>query len=43
MVILNTISPKGELIIEGAYKKGKKDGVWKYYENGKLKRRKRFK
>ena len=30
-------SPKGELIIEGAYKKGKKEGVWKYYENGKLK------
>ncbi|MEL0456784.1 toxin-antitoxin system YwqK family antitoxin [Flavobacteriaceae bacterium SZ-1-7] len=27
---------QGELISEGTYKRGKKDGVWKYYEHGKL-------
>ncbi|TNJ43074.1 toxin-antitoxin system YwqK family antitoxin [Tamlana fucoidanivorans] len=29
-------NPKGELITEGAYKRDKKNGIWKYYENGKL-------
>ena len=32
----------GELIIEGVYRKDKKHGVWKYYENGKLKEEKDF-
>ncbi|WP_282122232.1 toxin-antitoxin system YwqK family antitoxin [Algibacter mikhailovii] len=35
-------NPKGELISEGQYKRDKKDGVWKYYENGKLVREKDF-
>ncbi len=29
-------NPKGELITQGQYKRGKKDGIWKNYENGKL-------
>lgn len=33
---------KGELLIEGQYKRDKKDGLWKYYENGKLKEEKDF-
>lgn len=33
---------KGELLIEGQYKRDKKNGVWKYYENGKLKEEKDF-
>lgn len=32
---------KGEVSIEGNYKNGKKDGLWKYYENGKV-REERF-
>jgi antitoxin component YwqK of YwqJK toxin-antitoxin module len=35
-------NPNGKLIIEGSYKKGKKDGIWKYYENGKLVNEKDF-
>jgi antitoxin component YwqK of YwqJK toxin-antitoxin module len=33
---------KGELLIEGQYKRDKKDGVWTYYENGTLKEEKDF-
>jgi antitoxin component YwqK of YwqJK toxin-antitoxin module len=29
-------NPKGELVSKGQYKRDKKDGVWKYYEAGKL-------
>ena len=29
-------NPKGELVSEGQYKRGKKDGLWKYYEKGDL-------
>ena len=32
----------GVLLIEGNYKNDRKDGIWKYYENGKLKERKKF-
>ncbi len=35
-------TPKGELVSEGQYKRGKKDGVWKYYENGKIIKEKDF-
>ncbi|KAA5822398.1 toxin-antitoxin system YwqK family antitoxin [Algibacter amylolyticus] len=35
-------NPKGELLSEGRYKRDKKDGVWKYYENGKLTNEKDF-
>jgi len=35
-------SPKGEVIAEGRYKNGKKFGVWKFYENGKLTEEKDF-
>jgi antitoxin component YwqK of YwqJK toxin-antitoxin module len=27
---------RGELIIDGQYKRGKKTGIWKYFKNGKL-------
>ena len=33
---------KGEKIIEGGYKRGRKDGYWKYYTNGKLTEEKFF-
>ncbi|MBT8260456.1 MAG: toxin-antitoxin system YwqK family antitoxin [Flavobacteriaceae bacterium] len=33
---------QGNKLVEGDYKKGKKHGVWKYYENGKLVRTKDF-
>lgn len=35
-------NPKGELVSEGQYKRDKKDGLWKYYEQGKLVREKDF-
>lgn len=35
-------NPKGELVSEGQYKRGKKDGVWNYYEDGKLVKEKDF-
>lgn len=35
-------TPKGDLVSEGQYKRGKKDGVWKYYENGKIIKEKDF-
>lgn len=35
-------SPNGELLATGKYKKGKKDGVWIYYENGGIKEEKNF-
>lgn len=33
---------KGQLVTEGFYKNDQKDGVWKYYENGKLTDEKNF-
>lgn len=33
---------KGELLAEGQYKRGKKTGVWKFYENNKLINEKNF-
>jgi len=35
-------NPKGELVSEGQYKRGKKDGLWKYYEKGDLIKEKDF-
>ena len=32
----------GDLIVDGQYKNGRKDGVWKYYEDGKLTEEKDF-
>ena len=29
-------NPRGELVSEGQYKRDKKDGLWKFYEDGKL-------
>lgn len=34
--------PTGDLIIQGQYKLGAKDGLWKYFKNGKLTREERF-
>ncbi|PTM08293.1 MAG: preprotein translocase YidC [Bacteroidetes bacterium] len=33
---------KGELLSEGQYKRGKKTGIWKFYENNKLTEEKNF-
>ena len=33
---------KGELLSEGQYKRGKKTGIWKFYENNKLIEEKNF-
>ena len=33
---------KGQLIVEGAYKRGRKHGIWKYYTDGKLTEEKDF-
>jgi len=33
---------KGVLMIEGDYKRDRKDGLWKYYEGGKLKEQKKY-
>lgn len=35
-------NPKGELVVEGKYKQDKKNGIWNYYENGKLVEEKDF-
>lgn len=35
-------NPKGELLSEGQYKRGKKDGVWKYYKDGELEKEEDF-
>jgi antitoxin component YwqK of YwqJK toxin-antitoxin module len=35
-------SVKGDLIVDGQYKNGRKDGVWNYYEDGKLTEEKDF-
>ena len=32
----------GNLVLEGIYRKDKKHGIWKYYEDGKLKEEKDF-
>ena len=33
---------KGDLLSEGNYKRDKHDGIWQYYENGKLKEEKNY-
>lgn len=40
--IAKTYNGKGELLVEGRYKRGKKTGVWKYYTNGELVNQKDF-
>lgn len=35
--------PSGEILIEGAYKNDKKDGLWRYFPNGFLEREQEFK
>lgn len=29
-------NPRGEMQMEGSYRKGSKTGIWKYYEDGKV-------
>ena len=40
--IIIRVIPKGDLLTEGQYKKGKKTGVWKFYEQGRLVKEKDF-
>ena len=38
----NYYTSSGQLLIEGSYRNGKKHGIWKYFEGGKLKEEKDF-
>jgi len=40
--IVKIYNDTGSLLREGYYKADKKDGIWKYYKNGKLEKEVKF-